>query len=266
MAGEPEVEWRKLRAEQLRERARADAIVILPVASLEQHGPHLPVEVDSMLGETVALRAARKLAEKGQPVLVLPVLWTGLSEHHMSFGGTITLDFPAFAAVVEGVVRSVLRHGFKRIVLLNAHGGNENALRTITDELTPKLGVPIVQFTYWYAAAAAIAKILETQGGLQHACEAETSMMLVARPELVAMDRAGLAKANSTPDVSDVVGGGVYRWRTIGARSSSGVIGNPEAATAEKGERLFEAIASSLADKLCNGELWELPWDTEKLE
>jgi creatinine amidohydrolase len=69
-----------------------------------------------------------------------------------------------------------------------------------------------------------------------------------------------MAKANSTPDVGDVVGGGVYRWRTIGARSSSGVIGNPEAATAEKGERLFEAIAAALADKLCNAELWELPW------
>jgi creatinine amidohydrolase len=255
------MEWRKLRADQLRELARADAVVILPVASLEQHGPHLPVEVDSMLGETVAVCAARKIAERGQQAVVLPVLWTGLSEHHMSFGGTVTLDFPAFYAVVEGVCRSVLRHGFKRIVLLNAHGGNENALRTITDELTPKLGVPIVQFTYWYAAAAAIAKILDTQGGLMHACEAETSMMLAVRPELVAMDRVGMAKANSTPDVADVVGGGVYRWRTIAARSSSGVIGNPEAATAEKGERLFEAIATALADKLCNRELWELPWE-----
>ena len=265
MAEPHEVEWRKLRADQLRERARGDAIVILPVASLEQHGPHLPVEVDSMLGETVAIRAARKSADRGQQAVVLPVLWTGLSEHHMSFGGTVTLDFSAFSAVVEGVCRSVLRHGFKRIVLLNAHGGNENALRTITDELTPKLGVPIVQFTYWYAAAAAIAKILETQGGLMHACEAETSMMLVVRPELVAMDRVGMAKANSTPDVTDVVGGGVYRWRTIAARSSSGVIGNPEAGTAEKGERLFEAIAAALADKLCNAELWELPWQAERL-
>lgn len=265
MAGLPEVEWRKLRADELRDLARADAIVILPVASLEQHGPHLPVEVDSMLGETVATRAARKLAERGRRAVVLPVLWTGLSEHHMSFGGTVTLDFPAFAAVVEGVCRSVLRHGFKRIVLLNAHGGNENALRTITDELTPKLGAPIVQFTYWYAAAAAIAKILDTQGALMHACEAETSMMMAVRPELVAMDRVGMAKANSTPDVSDVVGGGVYRWRTIGARSSSGVIGNPEAATAEKGERLFEAIAMALADKLGNTELWELPWQAERL-
>jgi len=259
------MEWRKLRADQLRELARADAIVILPVASLEQHGPHLPVEVDSMLGEAVAARAADKIVAKGQQAVVLPVLWTGLSEHHMSFGGTVTLDFPAFAVVVEGVVRSVLRHGFKRIVLLNAHGGNENALRTITDELTPKLGVPIVQFTYWYAAAAAIARILETQGGLQHACEAETSMMMVVRPELVATDRIAMAKANSTPDVSDIVGGGVYTWRTIGARSSSGVIGNPEAASAEKGERLFDAISTALADKLCNRELWELPWDAERL-
>jgi creatinine amidohydrolase len=264
MAGPAEVEWRKLRADQLREKARQDAIVILPVASLEQHGPHLPVEVNSMLGETVAVRAAREIVARGQQAVVLPVLWTGLSEHHMSFGGTVTLDFPAFSTVVEGVCRSVLRDGFKRIVLLNAHGGNENALRTITDELTPKYGVPIVQFTYWYAAAEEIAEILETQSALLHACEAETSMLLAVRPDLVAMDRAGTAKANSTPDVADVVGGGVYRWRTIGARSSSGVIGNPEAATAEKGERLFTVIASALAKKLCNAELWELPWQAEQ--
>lgn len=262
----PEIEWRKLRADQLREQARQDAIIILPVASLEQHGPHLPVEVDSMLGETVALRTANEVVSRGQPILVLPVLWTGLSEHHMSFGGTVTLDNAAFAMLIEGVVRSVLRHGFKRIVLLNAHGGNENALRTITDDLTPKLGVPIVQFTYWYAAAVAIAKILETQGGLQHACEAETAMMMAIRPDLVATARIPLAKSNTSPDVLDVVGGGVYRWRSIGSRSGSGAIGHPEAATAEKGERLFKAIANSLADKLCNAELWSLPWTSERLE
>jgi creatinine amidohydrolase len=258
-----EVEWRRLRADQLRELARQDAIVILPIASLEQHGPHLPVEVDSRLGEEVAARTARKAVARGQAAIVLPVLWTGLSEHHMSFSGTVTLDFAAFSALVEGVVRSVLRDGFKRIVLLNAHGGNENALRTITDDLTPKLGVPIVQFTYWYAAAVAIAKILETQGGLQHACEAETSMMMVARPELVAEDRIPLAKVNMTPDITDVVGGGVYLWRAIGSRSASGVIGNPEAASKEKGERLFDAISDSLAEKLCTAELWQLPWHAE---
>ena len=261
-----EVEWRRLRADQLREKAKADAIVIVPVAALEQHGPHLPVEVDTILGETVALGTARKAVAREQSAVVLPVLWTGVSEHHMSFGGTITLDFAAFSAMVEGVIRSVLRHGFRRIVLLNAHGGNENALRTITDDLTPKLGVPIVQFTYWFAAAVAIARILETQGGLNHACEAETSMMMAVRPELVATDRIPLAKSNTTPDVGDIVGGGVYRWRSIGSRSGSGVIGNPEAASPEKGERLFAAITDALATKLCNAELWQLPWQSEKME
>src|SRR3978361_1764364 len=101
-----------------------------------------------MVGEPWAAPTAAKVAARGQPIVVLPVLWTGLSEHHMSFGGTITLDNAAFAAVIEGVVRSVARHGFKKIVLLNAHGGNENALRAIVDDLTPKLGLPLVQFTY----------------------------------------------------------------------------------------------------------------------
>ncbi len=181
-------EWRKLRADELRQQAAQNAIVILPIASIEQHGPHLPVEVDSMLGEAVAACTAAKVQALGQSALVLPVLWTGLSEHHMSFGGTITLDNATFAAVVEGVVRSVLRHGFRRIVLLNAHGGNENALRSITDDLTPKLGVPILQFTYWCTPLRwRSAKILETQGGLlrQAPARPKPSMMMAwSAPEL----------------------------------------------------------------------------------
>jgi creatinine amidohydrolase len=96
----------------------------------------------------------------------------------MSFGDTATLDNATFAALIESVVCSVLRHGFgiRRIVLLNAHGGNEKALRC---------------------------------------------------PDLVASERISLAKANTTPHLSNIVGGGVNRWRTIGSRSASGVIGNP---------------------------------------
>ena len=86
------------------------------------------------------------------------------------------------------------------------------------------------------------------------------------RQPYVAIERIPLAKANTTPDVSDVVGGGVYRWRSIGSRSGSGVIGNPEAATVEKGHRLFDVISSALAEKLCNPELWELPWTSETVQ
>ncbi len=260
-----EIEWRKLRADELRQRAQADAIVILPVGSIEQHGPHLPVEVDTMLGETVALEAARRVADRGEPIVVLPMLWTGLSEHHMSFGGTITLDDATFLAVLRCICKSVVRHGFRRLVLLNGHGGNDNAMRVAADMLTPELEVPILQFTYWYAAAEPIAAILETQKGLRHACEAETSMMMALRPDLVARDRIPLAKSNTTPEVSDLVGGGIYRWRTLGAMSAAGVIGNPEAATPEKGERLIAGIADELARKLLNKDLWALPFLSERV-
>lgn len=260
-----EVQWRRLRADQLRALAREDAVVILPLGSLEQHGPHLPVEVDSTLGEQVALRTAVRMTEAGTPTLVLPMVWTGVSEHHVSFGGTVTLELSVYVALVEGIVRSVLRHGFRRVVLLNGHGGNENALRSIVDDLTPRLGVPIVQFCYWHAAAEAIAAVLETQTALLHACEAETSMMMACADGLVARDRIALAKVNQAPDVSDIVGGGIYMWRALGSRLGSGVIGSPEAASAAKGVRLFDAISTVLAGKLGSARLWRLPWNAEKL-
>src|SRR5437868_946729 len=92
-------------------------------------------------------------------------------------------------------LRELARQNANRIVLLNSHGGNDNALRTLTDELTPKLGVPILQTTYWLAAAADISAILDTQPNVGHACEAETAMMMAVRPDLVANDRIAMAKA-----------------------------------------------------------------------
>ena len=254
------VEWRKLRADQLRALAQQDAIVILPVGSMEQHGPHLPVEVDSALGEAVSIRLAQDMVARGVPAVTLPPVWTGLSEHHMSFGGTITLELSTFIAVIGDICRSLVRHGFRRLVLLNSHGGNENALRSITDELSPQLGVPIVQFCYWYAAAIPIAGILETQTALLHACEAETSMMLAARPGSAAMDRVALTNAPPGTELEAVAGAGIYRWRALGSRTPSGVIGNPAAATLEKGERLIAAITADIGAKLANPALWDLPW------
>ncbi len=250
-----EVEFRRLRADELRARAAADAVAIVPFGAIEQHGPHLPVEVDSLLGNEVALRTARKMAARAQPVVVLPMVWTGVSEHHMSFGGTITLDLATYSALAEGICRSLVRHGFRRLVLLNGHGGNDNALRCIADDLTPKLGVPILQFTYWHPTAAEIASVLETQTQLLHACEAETAMTMALRPELVARDRIPPAS-----QAMEYVQPGPYRWRALGAVSSTGVIGNPAAATPDKGERLLEAISTKLSDILCNSELWAAPW------
>ena len=246
-----EIEWRRLRADQLREAAGGDTVIVLPLASLEQHGPHLPVEVDSVLAEAVALGAARAIAARGDRALVLPVLWTGVSEHHMSFGGTITLDAATFIAVVGQVCRSVARHGFRRIVLLNGHGGNEWAMRAAVDDLTPALGFPVVGVTYWNVAAGAIASVLTAQTRLLHACEAETSMMQALRPDLVAADR--IPPMQPLPEEIS----GVHRWRTLAAVSPVGVIGAPAAASAEKGHRLLAVIAESVADALLRPALWQ---------
>jgi creatinine amidohydrolase len=251
-----EIEWRRLRADQLRDRASADALVVVPLAALEQHGPHLPVEVDCLLVEAVAKRTAALLQAR-MPVLVLPVVWTGISEHHMSFGGTVTLGFAAYSALIEGIVASLVRAGFHRILLLNGHGGNDNALRVLVDELQPRLEARLVHLTYWHAAAEAIGPLLEAQDRLLHACEAETSMMLALRPELVAMDRAPEGE-QGPPETVERVAAGIYRWRTLAARSASGVIGVPAAATPEKGERLLAAIAETIAAKLAAPGFWDL--------
>ena len=122
------VEWHELRAPELRALAEADALVIIPVGSTEQHGPHLPVQVDARLAAEVARRAAARISEHGS-VVVAPTLWCGLAEHHMAFGATITLDFATFHALIRCVCDSILRHGFRRLALLNGHGGQHQGAR-----------------------------------------------------------------------------------------------------------------------------------------
>jgi creatinine amidohydrolase len=249
------IRWSELTAEQLRQRAAAEAIVVVPVAAMEQHGPHLPVMVDSLLCSAVAERAAERVALRSpaqRPVVVAPTVWSGLSEHHMPFGGTITLDFATFSAVLRCICRSLQRHGFERILLLNGHGGNEAALRVVVEELSADGGLVLATATYWQLAAEPIRAILERQSGVRHACEAETSMLLALRPELV--DRGRFAEAKAAEDEAGVPG--AYRWRSFPARSASGTIGDPTAASAEKGERLLEAASAALADLLLNETFW----------
>ena len=249
-----EIEWHNLRAPELRALAAADALVIVPVGSTEQHGPHLPVQVDARLATEVARRAAARIAER-RAVVVAPTLWCGLAEHHMAFGATITLDFATFHALIRCVCASILRHGFRRIALLNGHGGNIKALDVIAGELQHELGARVVSATYWTVArvAGAFRDILEAQPGVAHACEAETSMMLALEPGLV--DREEMARVDGGRRNLGV-SGGLYRWRGFEEMTESGVLGFPAAATAEKGERLLGAAAEGVAEALLQEEIW----------
>lgn len=249
-----EVLWGNLRAPALRALAARGALAIVPIGSIEQHGPHLPVQVDALLAGEIARRAALKVARK-RPAVVAPTIWSGLAEHHMSLGGTITLDLPTFHALLRCVCASILRHGFRRILVLNGHGGNIAALTVLVGELARELDAPIATATYWTMpeTQAAFAKILRKQKTVRHACEAETSMLLVLKPELV--DRAA-AQAVRAPIEGLAPEDGIYRYRPIAHWTKSGVLGVPSAASVEKGERLLEAASSSVAHAILAGKAW----------
>lgn len=250
-----QIEWMRLTAEELRARAAADALVIVPVASMEQHGPHLGTGVDIVLGTNVAMATARRLAEAGQQVVVTPCVWSGLAEHHMAFGGTVTLDYQAFAAVLRGIVRSAARGGFKRVMLLNGHGGNAEAIAVSATELSVELGIRVAGGTYWHVVPEVIGPLLERQPGLMHACEAETSMIMHLEPGMVRRERLEEAHGPASTRVEGQPPGLAMR-RSFRELSPSGVVGDARVASAEKGERLLAAISTRMAEVLTNPKLW----------
>ena len=255
-----EVDWARLKAHELRKLADENAVVVLPIASIEQHGPHLPVMTDTRLGQEVAHRAARMVYDS-RPVVVTPVVWSGLSEHHMPFGGTLTLSQDTFRMVIRDLVDAITRHGFRHILISNSHGGNIVAMQQILSELAPTSDATLVATTYVTEAGDALSKHLEDQPTVMHAGEAETSMMLVCEPELV--DTTNLADLASPKDAGKALAAGQasFRWRPYTHVTENGVSGDPSRSSAEKGEKLLEAGAASLARLILDPETWAKPKD-----
>lgn len=253
-----EVDWARLTGPEIRAvAARAGALAILPVGSLEQHGPHLPVITDTRTAWEISIRAAR-LAAHEAPVLVLPGMWTGMSEHHLPFGGTISLDFAEFRGMLRGVVRSLRALGFARLLIVNGHGGNIDPLAVAVRELAVEYAMPVVATTPWAAAAERIAALMTTADHPQHACEAETSVMLAMMPNLVRRENFEEAMRQAPPSIK---GRPAYSrfWSFSERAPVTGVLGDPRPATAEKGELMLDAMAEALADAIADRALWRTP-------
>jgi creatinine amidohydrolase len=256
-----EVEWARLKAQDLRELANKDAVVILPIASIEQHGPHLPTMTDTRLGHEVAVRAARE-AYDVRPTVVTPVVWSGLSEHHMAFGGTLTLSHETFRRVIADLVEAIARQGFRHIMISNSHGGNMIAMQQILDELSPDFDGVLIGATYVTEAGDELAQHLEDQPGIMHAGEGETSMMMVCEGDLVDTEHLGeIAQMHGNAGGFLRVGRAGYRWRPFAHKTANGLAGNPARATAEKGEKMLAAGASALARLIMDSETWADPMD-----
>lgn len=220
------------------ERGRTGSVCLLPVGSLEQHGDHLPVGTDSLLVETVALRAAGMAR---RDVVVAPTVWTGLSPHHVRLGVTVTLEPELLLALVRSIVGS-LRLWFAEVVIVNGHGGNRGWLGAVAlvDEC------PAV--SYWELVDQALLGELfpVDLGSIGHAGQAETSAMLAVAPALVGDGPAAfepIARANDPFLLPDM---GV-----------TGVLGDPAAASAEAGEQFLSAACTALAEFLDSLDLKE---------
>ena len=249
-----ETAWNRLPAETLRALAARDAIVLLPVASTEQHGPHLATGVDDFLCSEICRRVVAELTPD-VAVVVAPTLWFGLADHHTAFGGTFTISLATYHAVLRDLCRSILGAGFRRIVIVNGHGGNMQALAAFSGELTRELDAPVATTTYFMEGTAEQAKILEDQNGVMHACEAETSMMMAVHPELVNRSRLEAAHGPNFDLTASLIPS-LKTFRTFAELTSSGVAGDARKASASKGEALLKACAAALAARLRAGEPW----------
>lgn len=229
--------------------------IVIPVAALEQHGPHMPLFTDSLLLGEVVRRVEGELQET---VLFTPLQWLGNSEHHLDFPGTMSASPRTYLDLLRDMVENFLFHGFDRIVILNGHGGNIIPSAQAMFELRQKYrdwrNLLLVSATYWDTAEPHQNEFEQPQMG--HACEWETSMMMAIRPDLV-KDHKG---AGYIPFGKPFQPG--HRAWVMKDRSEPGHVGNPTVASPEKGERLFQLFADGVGALLkriveWDGESWE---------
>jgi creatinine amidohydrolase len=221
-----------------------DRVVVLPLGSLEQHGHHLPLLTDTINLAEIVRRAEAALSETA---LFLPMLWVGASDHHLHFPGTVSLHNVTYTKMLEEILEGLLGHGFRRILLLNGHGGNSapgsEALYQVQMRHRDERDMWLVLATWFALAAPEIAGIeaLE-QKAVSHACELETSMILYLRPELVRLDAA---RGAHTPFPSRFYSRVTVR-RPFEHTTATGALGHPERATSEKGENLFQVAVEQV--------------------
>lgn len=216
-------------------------VVLVPCGAVEQHGPHLPVGVDAWLSQAVAAA----IAERDPAVRVAEPLAYGISPHHAGFAGTVTLRPATFLALVRDVCTSLWRDGLIP-VLLNGHGGNRSALDVALTELADG-GVRAATFSYFDLIAGELPELEPESVG--HACALETSLLLHLWPD--AVDRAAIPAGGTPdgwPDPHLWSGGGVSLWRPFEELNPTGVVGRPERATAELGERILQLAVARGAD------------------
>jgi creatinine amidohydrolase len=267
--------WSDLNTHDFAGMDKSRAVAVLPLAATEQHGPHLPLSVDTDIVNAVIARSVSVLQTKASslPVYFLPTQAVGLSPEHAAFAGTLTLKPETLIRLWTDIAESVKAAGIHKLVLFNAHGGHVGAMDVVARDLRARLGM-LVYCVNWYQLP-----LLDAQGqdlnalfsdhehrfGV-HAGDVETSVMLALKPQAVRMDQAKNFRSSSEDRAAQfpILGNGKsakLAWQ-MQDYNPAGAAGNAAAATSEKGQALLNAAGQSLAQLFV--EIDQLPADTLK--
>ena len=240
---EKRVWWGDYKTTELTSIDPEQTIAVLPIAAIEQHGPHLPVSTDTNIMQGMLETVIGRLPED-LDIRILPIQAVGKSNEHLHFPGTLTLTPETLIAAWSGLGASVAKIGVKKIVFVNSHGGNEEIMGIVTRELRVRFAMMAVK-TSWmrFGRPAGMYPELEDRYGI-HGGDVETSLMLHFRPDLVDMSKAenfvsNVARAEEEFELLRHTGTHAFAWMA-GDLNPNGVVGNAAAATAEKGRLTAE--------------------------
>lgn len=240
--------WQEMWRHEFEGAAQRDPVVIVPTGSVEQHGPHSPMDVDIADSFYIAVEAAKRVNDF--PVIVSPPVWSGFAHYNKGFAGTISLRMDTYRNLVLDICRSIHANGFKRIVLLNGHGGNHAPNITVKHQLSEE-NIFVLALSWWELVKDDMKRLATSDGdSVGHGGEWETSVQLYLRPQLVAKEMMVTDHDLTNPFSAEVQtfmpGWGAFAERRRDTEKRTGTMGDPLVATAEKGKAIVEAAAAKM--------------------
>jgi creatinine amidohydrolase len=242
-------EIRHMVTAEVLEAVEAGRIPLIPVATLETHDPHLPVDVDTRMAEEVVLRAAREWTDL---FVAMPPVHYGYTEHTMDFPGGFSVRPQVLLELYVDIGESIAQNGFRRMLWLNAHGSNVNVMQLAARLVTLRTPALAAATSWWDLCRDKVSEVRESEfpGGMAHACEFETSAYLALDPDRVRGDLIEdcLSSINDEWTYTDLSGSGpVHLVPWWSQTSANGTEGRPSLASAEKGRAILDAAVANLA-------------------
>jgi creatinine amidohydrolase len=238
------MKFHEMTAPELRLINRNEVVVVAPIAACEQHSRHLATFTDTILVTAVAEGAEARLRNQ---VVLLPCLWLGASSHHLPLGATLSAEVDTHIRMMRDLLQPLLEDGYRRVLVLNGHGGNIDTMHVALRGLQPRFRDRLLTAaSYWELAEKELAGLAEgPRKSIGHACEFETSMMLALRPDLVRV-----AEIQNDPPDDPAALRGLFVADDMEQRTDHGAVGFPELATAEKGRAFLSAAIARTVEVL----------------